>query len=137
MKNLDNIKEVFEKTRAMYSVGMAEVTDVDQMAVQVTYLKNSANSAERQIELAYNLLRLQLGVDAESVLILTDNLDGILLRIDFESTLAEQFDLKENIDYRMMNTQQITDTHRHAHVALANQGKPACTLIPNLPATVD
>ena len=107
MKNLDNIKDVYEKTSAMYSVGMAEVTDVDQMAVQVTYLKNSAKSAERQIELAYNLLRLQLGVDVESGLTLTDNLDGILLRIDFESTLAEQFDLKENIDYQMMNTQQL------------------------------
>jgi outer membrane protein TolC len=107
MKNLENIKDVYEKTSALYSVGMAEVTDVDQMAVQVTSLENAARSAERQIELSYNLLRLQLGVDVESRLRLTDNLDGILLQIDFEATLAEQFDLKDNIDYQMMNTRQL------------------------------
>ncbi|KPL14826.1 MAG: hypothetical protein AMS26_09350 [Bacteroides sp. SM23_62] len=107
MKNLENIKDVYEKTSALYSVGMAEVTDVDQMAVQVTSLENAARSAERQIELSYNLLRLQLGVDVESRLRLTDNLDGILLQIDFEATLTEQFDLKDNIDYQMMNTRQL------------------------------
>ncbi len=106
MQNLENIQDVYEKTDAMYSVGMAEVTDVDQMAVQVTSLENAAKSAERQIELAYNLLRLQLGADVGSGLTLTDNLDDIMLRIDFESTLAEPLVLNENIDYQMMNTQQ-------------------------------
>jgi outer membrane protein TolC len=46
-------------------------------------------------------------VDVESGIKLTDNLDGILLQIDFEATLAEQFDMKENIDYQMMNTRQL------------------------------
>lgn len=107
MKNLENIKDVYEKTSALYSVGMAEVTDVDQMAVQVTSLENAARSAERQIELSYNLLRLQLGVDVESRLSLTDNLDDIILRVDFEATLDEQFDLEDNIDYQMMHTRQL------------------------------
>ncbi|MBL7112084.1 MAG: TolC family protein [Bacteroidales bacterium] len=107
MQNLDNIKDVYNKTNAMYSVGIAEVTDVDQMAVQVTYLENAAKSAERQIELAYNLLRLQLGVSAETELSLTEGMDDILLRIDFNGTLAEEFDIAGNIDYQMMNTQQL------------------------------
>jgi len=107
IKNLDNINDVFNKTSAMYSVGMAEITDVDQMAVQVTMLENAAKSAERQIELAYNLLRLQLGIGAETGIILSESMDDILLRINFGSTLEEQFDLMENIDYRMMNTQEL------------------------------
>jgi outer membrane protein TolC len=107
MKNLENIKDVRDKTSALYSVGMAEITDVDQMAVQVSYLENSAKSAERQIELAYNLLRLQLGADADSKLKLTDNLEGILLRINFNATLTGQLDLNENIDFRMIEQQQL------------------------------
>jgi outer membrane protein TolC len=86
---------------------MAEITDVEQMAVQVTSLENAAKSAQRQIELAYNLLRLQLGVDAETGLTLTDDLDGILLRINFNATLTEQFNLMENVDYQIINTQEI------------------------------
>ena len=107
IQNLDNIKEVYDKTSAMYSVGMAEATDVDQMAVQVTSLENAVKSAERQIELAYNLLRLQLGVDAETDLSLTESMDEILLRMDFAGTLAGEFDIAGNIDYQMMNTQQL------------------------------
>ena len=107
VKNLENIREVYDNTSAMYSVGMAEVTDVDQMAVQVTYLENAARSAERQIELAYNLLRLQLGVEANTSIVLSDNMDEILLRIDFDQTLAGEFSLEGNIDYRMMNTQEL------------------------------
>ncbi|MFC2081147.1 TolC family protein [Bacteroidota bacterium] len=107
MKNLDNINDVYEKTGAMYSVGMAEITDVDQMAVQVTYLENAAKSADRQIEFAYNLLRLQLGVDAETGITLTDSMEEILLQINFGSTLEDGFDLQENLDYQMMNTQEL------------------------------
>jgi outer membrane protein TolC len=107
VRNLENIRDTYEKTSALYSVGMAEITDVEQMAVQVTSLENAAKSAQRQIELAYNLLRLQLGVKAETELTLTDNMDEILLRINFEATLAEQFDLEENVDYQIINTQQM------------------------------
>lgn len=107
LQNLDNIKNVYDKTSAMHSVGMAEATDVDQMAVQVAYLENAAKSAERQIEIAYNLLRLQLGVRAETDITLTESLDEILLRLDFEEILDEEFDLTENIDYRMMETQRL------------------------------
>ena len=107
MQNLDNINDVYNKTNVMYSAGMAEITDVDQMAVQVSMLENAAKSAERQIELAYNLLRLQLGVSAETRIILSDSMDDILLRISPGSTLDEKFDLTENIDYRMMHTQEL------------------------------
>ncbi len=107
MQNLENMRDVYEKTNAMYGVGIAEATDVDQMAVQVTTMENAANASERQIELSYNLLRLQLGVDAATEIALTESMDEILLRVDFESTLVHEFDINGNIDYQMMNTQQL------------------------------
>jgi outer membrane protein len=107
LQNLENIRDLYNKTKTSYSVGMAEVTDVDQMAVQVSYLENSAKSAERQIELAYNLLRLQLGAEVDTELKLTDDLDAILLRVNIEATLAEDLDLDRNMDYRVMTKQQL------------------------------
>jgi len=44
----------------MYSVGMAEATDVDQMVSNVTMVENNRSTLERTIELNYNLLRFQL-----------------------------------------------------------------------------
>ena len=64
--NLANLKETLKSTRAMYSAGMAESTDVDQMVSNVTMVENSRSSLERTIELNYNLLRFQLGVSARN-----------------------------------------------------------------------
>lgn len=107
LQNLDNIKDVYNKTNTMYSVGMAEITDVDQMAVQVSLLENASKSAQRQVEMAYNLLRIQLGVGAETKIILTETLDEIMTNVDLVTTMATPLELNDNIDFRMMNTQQL------------------------------
>jgi outer membrane protein len=107
LQNLENIKDVYNKTNTMYKVGMAEITDVDQLAVQVSLLENAAKSIQRQEEMAYNLLRIQLGVSAETKLTLTESLDDILAKMDHITTLATPLDLNNNINYRMMNQQQL------------------------------
>ncbi len=107
MKNLENIKDVYNKTNTMYAVGMAEITDVDQLSVQVSLLENALKSAERQVEIAYNLLRIQLGVSAETNITLTETLPEIMANTDLATTLATPLELNKNIDYQMMNTQQL------------------------------
>jgi outer membrane protein TolC len=107
MQNLDNIKDIYNKTNTMYAVGIAEITDVDQLAVQVSLLENAAKSLSRQVEMAYNLLRIQLGVTAETKITLTESLDEIMAGMDHITTLATPLELNENLDYRLMNSQQL------------------------------
>ncbi len=59
--NIANLKEILKSTRSMYSAGMAESTDVDQMVSNVTMVENTRSTMQRSIELNYNLLRFQLG----------------------------------------------------------------------------
>ena len=106
-QNLENIKDIYNKTNTMYKVGMAEITDVDQMSVQVTTLENAAKSLQRQVEMAYNLLRIQLGVTAETKLTLTESLEDIMARMDHLKTLTTPLELNENLDYKLMNSQQL------------------------------
>ena len=106
-QNLENIKDIYDKTNTMYKVGMAEITDVDQMSVQVTTLENAAKSLQRQVEMAYNLLRIQLGVTAETKLTLTESLEDIMARMDHLKTLTTPLELNENLDYKLMNSQQL------------------------------
>ena len=49
--NIANLKETLKSTRAMYSAGMAESTDVDQMVSNVTMVENSRSSLEGQLNL--------------------------------------------------------------------------------------
>jgi len=105
-KNLQNIRDAYEKTRAMYNAGILEITDVDQLSVQVNQLEDAVRSTERHTELAYNLLRLQLGLDTETGISLTESLDQILKRQNFDATLLHPFNLNENIDYQLIDFQE-------------------------------
>jgi outer membrane protein TolC len=83
--NIANLNETLKSTRSMYSAGMAESTDVDQMVSNVTMVENSKSSLQRSIELNYNLLRFQLGVSPETRIILTETLDNLTSAINVES----------------------------------------------------
>jgi outer membrane protein TolC len=104
--NIENLNETLRSTRSMYNAGMAEATDVDQMVSNVTSVENQRISMERTIELNYNLLRFQLGLAPEVKIVLTESLDDITTRIDVEATLAQQFDHKQNVNFRLVEGQE-------------------------------
>ena len=105
--SLDNINDIYKKTEGLVSVGMLEQTDADQLSVQVTMLENALKSADRQIELAYNMLRFYLGVDVNTPILLAQDLDEIMENINFETTLIYPFKLENNLDYQLMLTREI------------------------------
>lgn len=104
--NIANLRETLKSTKSMYSAGMAESTDVDQMASNVTMVENTRSSMQRSIELNYNLLRFQLGVSPETSLTLTETLEGMTSQINIETILSRQFDHRQNIDYLLIEGQE-------------------------------
>jgi outer membrane protein TolC len=90
----------------MFSAGMAEATDVDQMVSNVSMIENTKSSMERTLELNYNMLRFQLGVSPETGIILTDSLESIVEKIDIANVLAKGFDVKNNLNYKMVESQE-------------------------------
>lgn len=104
--NIENLNETLKSTKAMYSVGMAEQTDVDQMISNVTMVENSRSSLQRAIEVNYNLLRFQLGVDPDTRIILKESLESLTEEINVQALLSQQFDYKKNIDYRLFEGQE-------------------------------
>ena len=103
--NLENMRDLLAKTRAMVAAGVADETDYDQLSVQATMIENGLKAAERQVELSYNMLRLQMGLDAAADLALTDDLDYLVERADFQGSLLAGFRMDENVDYRLMELQ--------------------------------
>ncbi|NSW94806.1 MAG: TolC family protein [Bacteroidales bacterium] len=106
-KNIANLNETLRSTRAMYNAGMAEATDVDQMVSNVNMVENSRSSLERTIELNYNLLRFQLGVDAGTKIILTETLESLTNEINVEALLSQDFDISRNADYKLIEGQEV------------------------------
>lgn len=105
-KNLENMSEVQTHTENMYKAGTAEITDVDQIRITVGQLKNSLLSMQRTVDVNYNLLRLQLGLQAGTPIELTDRLENFLTEDGFQKLSAQAFDINENSQYQLMQTQE-------------------------------
>ncbi|MBK7133248.1 MAG: TolC family protein [Bacteroidales bacterium] len=100
--NITNLNETLKSTKAMFSAGMAESTDVDQMTSNLTMIENSRSSLQRTIELNYNLLRFQLGVPATTKISLTETLESLTSDINVETLLSQAFDINQNVNYKLI-----------------------------------
>lgn len=105
-QNLKNMDEIYRHTQNMYEAGTVEVTDVDQIRINVGQLKNSLSTIERNVEVNYNLLRLQLGLQATTQIQLMDILDGFLNREDYAKLAVKKFEIENNAEYQMNLTQE-------------------------------
>jgi outer membrane protein len=105
-QNVKNLQETLDKTRVMYSTGMAEKTDVDQLRITVNQLENARRALERNLELNYNMLRFQLGVQPDVKLRLTDDLESLFMESEPESALSTPFVLDDNVTYQILKSQE-------------------------------
>jgi len=100
-----NLREVYRSTKAMKEVGMAEETDVDQMLSNVRGIETNVRSMERNLEFSYNMLRFQLGVDINTEITLSTNLDDLLKEASIDALMESDFNLKNHIDFRLTESQ--------------------------------
>lgn len=105
-ENISDLNETLKSTKVMYAAGMAEATDVDQMASNVSMVENTRSSMQRTIELNYNLLRFQLGVPYNTGITLTETLESLTSEINVEALLLQQFDHTQNVDYQLIASQE-------------------------------
>jgi len=103
--NIGNLREIYRKTEPMVKVGMIEKIELDQLLVQVNSLDNAVKSAERQYEMSKNLLRVQLGVSAETEFELEQSLAEIF-EVNNISENQTDFEPVQNINYQLITVQE-------------------------------
>lgn len=104
-ENLKNLQQLHYEVQESFKEGFVEETDVKQLQISVTRLQNIVNTIRQQMEVTYKLLKFQMGIDLSQEIELTDNLESILNQVDVPTLLARQFDLRDNIGYRLASTQ--------------------------------
>lgn len=104
-QSLENMNKLLKETEAIYKSGFVEEQDVDQLKVSVTTLNNSLNRLNKQIEIAYKLLKLQMGIDIDAQITLTDNLSSLIVNNTAEALVSSDFKYSENLDYKLLQTQ--------------------------------
>lgn len=101
-----NIKKTLFETEALMNSGFLEETDYEQILISSNGLENSVKAVERQIEIAYLLFKVNLGIGIETEVNLSENMDDLLLDLNMEALLLEEFILENNIDYQILSTQE-------------------------------
>lgn len=105
-ENLTNSQKLLSDAKALYQNGFVEEQDVEQMQLLVKNSENQVLKSEREIRVSKIVLKFAMGVDMESEIELTDELNKHLSPLVKKETQPTGFDYSSHIDYRMLDTQK-------------------------------
>ncbi len=100
------MENMLYETRITYEAGFAEETDVDQLQLIVSDLEANIILTETHVEIAYAYLNFLCGLKIDDRVVVTDKLDNLLEQINYAALLNDPFNYENNIDYRLLMTQQ-------------------------------
>lgn len=101
-ENLASMRKLHRITQSSVDAGVAEQTSADQLQVQAATMESTLTSTRRSLEMVYNSLRLQLCLDENVEIVLTDGINDLLNPGTTSALLAEDFDIERNYDYKLL-----------------------------------
>jgi len=104
--SLLNLEKLYSETLAMAKSGFLEETSADQILVTLNTLKNSSDVVKKQVELSYKFFKILMGLNLEDTVILKEKLDDILNIEAGKELLVQTFNLTNNVDYQLLETQE-------------------------------
>ncbi len=120
----ENTSRILSQIESMNAQGLNEETDVDQLHLTVSTIKNTKDFISNQVESAKNLLRFQMGLSISTPIILTDSLKGLRGILENDAVLLKEFQLESLVDYKLVATQE--------KLALMNLRYTKTTVLPDI-----
>jgi len=106
-QNLENINKTMYEISEMNKQGFVERTDVDQLELTGNTIRNAINQIDSNLDMAYRLLKIQVGMDDTVKVELSDSLesDESLTKSSIQ-LVSEAFNIDQNIDYQLIQTSE-------------------------------
>ncbi|WBX77073.1 TolC family protein [Tenacibaculum ovolyticum] len=92
---------LLRETKLAFDNGLAEEEQVEQFEITKGNIDNNIRSSNRLKIIAYKMLNITLGNDINTKLILTDDLDSLVLSNTDLSLVSHDFNLKSHIDFKI------------------------------------
>lgn len=100
------LQKSLNETQKIFENGLTEEENVEQLQITLSQLENNLQNAERLQSIAHKMFSITLGLDLESKIQLTDNLESLTLKnVDLE-LLNSNNDVSNNIDYKIARNDQ-------------------------------
>jgi outer membrane protein len=100
-KNIASLQKTLDDTKAIYKNGLIEEESVEQLQITLSSLESTLNYNKRLLDISYKMLKINLGIDINDQITLTDNLDVLTIQnmdLSFSNT---EFDVNGNISYKI------------------------------------
>jgi outer membrane protein TolC len=95
-KNYNDVNQIFKN-------GLTEEESVEQIAITLSTVKSSLENVKRLKDISLKMLKVNLGIEIENNLTLTDNLDNLSKNNLSNSISTSTFNVKNNIDYQIVS----------------------------------
>jgi len=105
-KTLDNIKKTQYEIQQMLNEGFVEDTDLDQIKLNRMNIENAIGNLEKQVATSYDLLKLQLGMEEQKNVVLTESIGDLTQDVPLKDLMNESFNIENNLTYQMLETQE-------------------------------
>lgn len=100
------LNQSITESSALVEQGFIEETELDQLELMKSDLESSIQSAQQTKDVSLKMLKLNMGMNLDNTLNLSDSLNTIVEQINLQALLAKKFDQSNNPDLRVMEIQR-------------------------------
>lgn len=100
-KNIATLDKNLFETRKIYENGLGDEEGVEQLQITLSSVENQLKNAIRLKGITLQMLNLTMGLPIDSPTTLSENLDDLAQQQTDLSIVGYEFDLKNNVDYKM------------------------------------
>ena len=101
-KNKTILEKTLFDTKETFKNGLIEEENVEQLQITLASVISNLNNVKRLKDIAYKMLKINLGIEITSDLKLTDKLDT-LAKTNLDLSLSQnEFEINNNADYKMI-----------------------------------
>ncbi len=99
-------KKLAHETRMTYEVGFVEDIDVDQLELLVADLEANKIYMNNQLGIAHAFLKFYLGLSNQDSLVLTEDMESLIVKTQNSDIISRPFNYNENVEYASMSKQK-------------------------------
>ncbi|NJK86763.1 MAG: TolC family protein [Bacteroidales bacterium] len=103
---LSNTQKLYNETLATFKLGFIEETDVDQVKIVLSNLKNQVNNLKRQVDISERLFKYTIGMDLNNNLEFTDSLNSLITETQILEYAVSDFNVENYADYQLVKNQE-------------------------------
>ncbi|MCF6294602.1 MAG: TolC family protein [Flavobacteriaceae bacterium] len=107
-RNIAVLQKTLDETIKIYENGLEEQESVEQLQITLSGVKSSFNNTTRLKRLAYQMLNITLGIDLNTNITLTDNLESLTALNIVLSLLDAEDNVENTIDYKIASNDKVS-----------------------------